>query len=288
MLIHSVIYEQDIRESFIKSFALMDTQGLRFKFYSDWEQFWVALESSLIQASAEKLILCCDREPERMFPEGCQLIRLTKKIATKPGEVYLYQPVNNLLSAIRGQLFEPSKKEIKSTMSIKWVFSPRLGEASIKQIESLTLRRIAKVSQSLIINLSPWRVPTYLCPENSQLSVSDYLLTHRAFKNELSQQSPSWPTYISKYKHPLDLLWINESALNFLEKEGIERGAQEITIISGLLSSEAMKWLALKAHSVSVINESHSDDSYREQYMKWISFYHPDVCFFDNGDDVIS
>lgn len=287
LLIHSIIYEQDVRESFIKSFAITDTLGLRFKFYTDWEQFWIALDASLIDHAADNLVLCCDREPERKFPEGCKLIKLTKRVAAKPNEVFLYQPVDHFLSAIKCQL-SGSEEAIQTSMRIKWILSPRLGETAIKQIENLTLRRIAKVGQSMIINLSPWRIPAYLCPETNQLSVSDYLLTHRAFKSELSQQSYSWPTYISKYKHPLDLLWINESALNYLEKEGVERGAKEMTIISGLLSSEAMKWLALKANSVSIINENHSDDSYKDQYMKWISFYHPDVSFFDNGEDVIS
>lgn len=64
----------------------------------------------------------------------------------------------------------------------------------------------------------------------------------------------------------MDLMWVNESALQFIEAASRNCGAKELIVVSSLLPTEAMKFLTLKAQQVAVICENDSDEPYREPF----------------------
>lgn len=282
LLVHSIICDQDVREALVKAFALNETKGLRFKFYSDWDQFWESVTVSDMPFAMGKMVLCFDQEPDRPLSEGCLRIKLTKQMRHQSGEVYLYQPIEHLIAAISSEALPMDKPVVQANLQTQWLFAPRLGDQALKQIEAYILRRTGMLKQTVILNLSFWRLPTYICPENGQQSVSDYLLAYKDYK-DVSPQVENWPLFITKYKHPMDLMWISEPALSFLEAFSRDSGAKELIVISSLLPAEAMKYLAIHAQQIAIVCENDSDEVYREPYKKWLTFYHPDIHFMEKG-----
>lgn len=287
MLIHSIICDQDVREALVKAFVRHETKGLRFKFYSGWDFFWDSLDISDLPHAMGQMALCFDIEPERPLPQGCQKIKLSKQMSHCTGEVYLYQPIEHLIAGITNLISGLVDQKSAETLQIKWLFAPRLGDVSLKQIEDFILKRTSIAKAVMVLNLSFWRLPSYLCTEFHQQSVSEYLLAHKAYTDKTEIQTNQWPIFISTFKHPMDLMWVNESALQFIETASRNCGAKELIVVSSLLPTEAMKFLTLKAQQVAVICENDSDEPYREPFKKWMAFYHPDIDFVEKGLGVL-
>lgn len=262
--------------------------GLRFKFYTDWDQFWQSLLPVETPSVHEKIPVLYDRNSDKAIGGNYQMIQLTKERTSSSEHVYVYQPVKRMLECIKAQIKVSDFLMTSSGLNIRWLLAPRLGSNAIKQIETQLLNAIALNPKVVVVNLSPWKIPSYVCREETQLYVSDYLLAHKSFTEFSNRQNVEWPLYITKYRHPMDLLCATEDVLESLENECREKGANQMVIISCLNSAELMKWLAVQSSHVTIVNESYADEVDRELYTKWISFYHPDIQFVEKLEGVLS